>query len=313
MPIAEWQLLRAGIRRPSDSSPLLAAWAELLDQRLDASPGQPYLLRPDGSLDDDVIRYCNSESFRRLALRSQIGYAYDLRAYLSFMELHGVDWRVATGEDLVDYEYWRRQDPGNPQPISAATFTRELAAIRRFYVWQFSQGTVESLAILNDRVPLPDGTIGRAARLRPQPERSSKKRWLTPRQYRRWRDVGLRGLWSGQPAGQLMARVQRPSQSGVRGHPLVERSQIERGRGVAELGGACGVPRQLVQSWTYRHGLPDWRRPGLLAFRRGPEGDRRLPDQRAGRSREQGAAAGAATTISGASRWCRRAWCHRTS
>ena len=193
MPIAEWQLLRAGMRRPSDSSPLLAAWAELLEQRLDASPGQPYLLRPDGSLDDDVIRYCNSESFRRLALRSQIGYAYDLRAYLSFLELRGVDWRVATGEDLVAYEYWRRQDPGNPQPISAATFTRELAAIRRFYVWQFSQGTVESLAILNDRVPLPDGTIGRAARLRPQPERSSKKRWLTPRQYRRWRDVGLRG------------------------------------------------------------------------------------------------------------------------
>ena len=123
-PVGSW----AGIRRPPGSSPLLVAQAELLEQRLlEVAPGQPYLLRPDGSLDDDVIRYCNSESFRRLALRSQIGYAYDLRAYLSFLELRGVDWRVATGEDLVDYEYWRRQDPGNPQPISAATFTRELA------------------------------------------------------------------------------------------------------------------------------------------------------------------------------------------
>ena len=213
------------IRRPSSSSPLLAAWAELLDQRLDASPGQPYLLRPDGSLDDDVIRYCNSESFRRLALRSQIGYAYDLRAYLSFLELHGVDWRVATGDDLVDYEYWRRQDPGNPQPISAATFARELAAIRRFYVWQLSQGTVESLAILNDRVPLPDGTIGRAARLRPQPERSSKKMWLTPRQYRRWRDVGLRGYgvdnlrdssWRGRNASRNRAFADTLWSSGLR-------------------------------------------------------------------------------------------------
>ncbi len=140
-----------------------------------------------------MIRYCNSESFRRLALRSQIGYAYDLRAYLSFLGRHGVDWRHATGDDLVAYEDWRRRHPGNPRPISAATFARELTAVRRFYVWQLRQGAVESLPVLNDRVRLPDGGIGPAARLRPQTERSSKKRWLTPRQYRRWRDVGLRG------------------------------------------------------------------------------------------------------------------------
>ena len=221
----EWTLLRAGMRRPPGSSPLLAAWAELLEQRLDASPGQPYLLRPDGSLDDDVIRYCNSESFRKLALESQLGYAYDLRSYLSFLELHGVDWRVATGDDLVAYDYWRRQDPGNPKPISAATFARELTAIRRFYVWQLSQGTVESLAILNDLVSLPDGTIGRAARLRPQPERSSKKMWLTPRQYRRWRDVGLRGYgvdnlrdssWRGRNASRNRAFADTLWSSGLR-------------------------------------------------------------------------------------------------
>ena len=158
-----------------------------------AERAQPETPKPDRTRDDDVSSYYNSESFRGLALRSQIGYAYDLRAYLSFLELHGVDWRVATGDDLVAYENWRRRDPGNQKTISAATFARESTAIRRFYVWQLSQGTVESLAILNDRVSLPDGTIGRAARLRPRTERSSKKRWLTPRQYRRWRDVGLRG------------------------------------------------------------------------------------------------------------------------
>ncbi len=195
MTIVEWQLLRAGILRPPGSSPLLVAQAELLEQRLlEVAPGQPYLLRPDGSLDDDVIRYCNSESFRRLALRSQIGYAYDLRAYLSFLELHGVDWRVATGDDLADYEYWRRQDPGNPKPISTATFERELAAVRRFYAWQLRQGAVVSVPMLDDWVRLPDGTIGPAARPRPRTERSLEKMWLTPRQYRRWRDVGLRGF-----------------------------------------------------------------------------------------------------------------------
>ena len=190
-----WKLLRAGIDPPpgQSSSPLLAASAELLEQRLlEFAPGQPYLLQPDGSIDDDVFRYCNSESFRGLALKSQLGYAYDLQSYLSFLGESGVDWRHATGEDLVAYEWWRRGDPGNPM-ISAATFARDLTAIRRFYVWQLRQGTVESLPMLNEWVRRPDGTIGPAGRSRPRTERSSKTMWLTPTQYRRWRDVGLRG------------------------------------------------------------------------------------------------------------------------
>ena len=188
-----WKLLRAGIDPPpgQSSSPLLATSAELLEQRLlEFAPGQPYLLQPDGSIDDDVFRYCNSESFRGLALKSQLGYAYDLQSYLSFLGQRGVDWRHATGEDLVAYEWWRR---GNPTPISAATFARDLTAIRRFYVWQLRQGTVESLPMLNEWVRRPDGTIGPAGRSRPRTERSSKTMWLTPTQYRRWRDVGLRG------------------------------------------------------------------------------------------------------------------------
>ena len=190
-----WKLLRAGIDPPpgQSSSPLLAASAELLEQRLlEFAPGQPYLLQPDGSIDDDVFRYCNSESFRGLALKSQLGYAYDLQSYLSFLGESGVDWRHATGEDLVAYEWSRRGDPGNPM-ISAATFARDLTAIRRFYVWQLRQGTVESLPMLNEWVRRPDGTIGPAGRSRPRTERSSKTMWLTPTQYRRWRDMGLRG------------------------------------------------------------------------------------------------------------------------
>ena len=227
MTIVKWQLLRAGIRRPpgqSFSTPD-ASWADLLEQRLDVAPGQPYLLRPDGSLDDDVIRYCNSESFRGLALRSQIGYAYDLRAYLSFLGVRGVDWRHAAGDDLAAYEDSRRRDPSNSTPISAGTFARELTAVRRFYVWQLRQGTLKSVPVLNDLVRLPDGTIGPAARLRPQTERSSKKRWLTPRQYRLWRDVGLRGYgvdnlrdssWRGRNARRNRAFADTLWSSGLR-------------------------------------------------------------------------------------------------
>ena len=239
-----------------------------------------------------MIRYCNSESFRRLALRSQIGYAYDLRAYLSFLGLHGVDWRVATGDDLVAYEYWRRRDPGNPKPISAATFARELAAVRRFYAWQLRQGTVESVPMLNDRVRLPDGTIGPAARLRPRTERSSKKMWLTPRQYRRWRDVGLRGYgvdnlrdssWRGRNASRNRAFADTLWSSGLR---LSEAAALLSWEVPAESPGNSFSRGHVAVPVATGTGS------GLLDFRRGPEGDRRLPDQRASRSRAQGATAG---------------------
>ena len=219
----EWKLRRGGIHGPAgqSSSSLVASWAHLQELRFDIALGHPYLLRPDGSVDDDVIRYCNSESFRRLALKSQIGYAYDLRSYLSFLELRGVNWRVATGDDLVAYEYSRRRDPDNAKPISAATFARELTAVRRFYVWQRRRGTVESVPMLDDWVRLPDGTIGP----RPETERSSKKMWLTPRQYRRWRDVGLRGYgvdnlrdssWGGRNASRNRAFADTLWSSGLR-------------------------------------------------------------------------------------------------
>lgn len=192
----EWKLLRAETDPPPvlSSSPPLGASAELLEARLlELAPGQPYLVRPDGSIDGDVFLYCDSESFRRLAPGSQLGYAHNLRSYLSFLDQRGVDWRHATGEDLVAYERWRRHDPGNPRPISTATYARELTAVRRFYAWQLRHGAVESLPVLEEWVLRPDGTIGPAADARPGTMRSSRPMWLTSTEYRRWRDVGLRG------------------------------------------------------------------------------------------------------------------------
>ena len=84
---------------------------------------------------------------------------------------------------------------------------------------------LKSVPMLNDLVQLPDGTIGPAACLRPQTERSPKKMWLTPRQYRRWRDVGLRGYgvdnlrdssWRGRNASRNRAFADTLWSSGLR-------------------------------------------------------------------------------------------------
>ena len=101
---SEWGLFQAGGGGPSRRLvQRLPADLEDRERALGIRPGQPFLLRPDGSPDLDVLRYFNSASFRRLSLNSQLSYAYDLRVHLSFLSSQGVDWRDATEEHLVDF------------------------------------------------------------------------------------------------------------------------------------------------------------------------------------------------------------------
>ena len=107
---------------------------------LGLSPGQPFLLRPDGEADVDVLAYFFSSSFGLLSEQTQLSYAKDLRIFLSFLEGQGRPWRSASVDDALDYEFWRRRDERNPRRVSASKFAREWAACQRFYVWQQHRG-----------------------------------------------------------------------------------------------------------------------------------------------------------------------------
>ena len=209
----EWGLFQAGGTGGSRRSAQgFLTDLEEREQALGIRPGQPFLLRPDGSPDLDVLLYFNSVSFRRLSLSSQTAYAYDLRLHLSFLSSQGVDWRDATEEHLVAFEYWRRRDERNPRRVGGAKFARELTACRRFYEWQEKRSVIS-------RSPVE------AATLRPSNRRSVRMKWLTPAAYREWCNVGLAGYraddsydesWRGRNASRNVAFAETLWSSGLR-------------------------------------------------------------------------------------------------
>jgi len=225
-----WRLCYATPRsKPSkeQAAGLLAEFLDL-DAREDALSirrGQPFLLGPGGSPDVDVLEFFRSRSFRVLATDSQDSYALDLRLFLSFLSGQGVDWRTATESDLEDFEHWRRRDGGNPRRVSVSKFSRELAAIGKFYGWQQRRGTVGTSPVAMLERDDAAGEITSTPALRPKAVRSIRLKWLTPKAYRRWRDVGLAGYladgtrdakWRGRTDGRNLAMSETLWSSGLR-------------------------------------------------------------------------------------------------
>ncbi len=206
---------------------LLAGFVDLeaREAALSIRPGQPFLLGPDAMPDLDVLEFFRSRSFRVLAADSQDSYALDLRLFLSFLSEQGVDWRNAKESDLEDFEFWRRRDRRNPRRVSVSKFSRELAAIAKFYGWQQRRGVLEGSPVA---MRLREDDRGRGTptpALRPRAVRSIRLKWLTPRAYRRWRDVGLAGYladgtrdtkWRGRTDGRNLAMSEAMWSSGLR-------------------------------------------------------------------------------------------------
>jgi integrase len=174
----------------------------LADAEVEA--GTPFLLSP--LLEYDVIL---NGFFQQLVMKgsaktTQAGYARDLAAFLSFLwsARDGRSWRDATQADHLAYLVWRRRDPDGPR-VAGATWDREVAAVNGFYRWAVRAGHVPSNPIPQvSRRPIPAGMGWRGSRTldeqRPATYSHDSVRerveWLPPQEYRRWRDVGVRGF-----------------------------------------------------------------------------------------------------------------------
>ncbi|MDQ1250009.1 MAG: hypothetical protein QG597_4386 [Actinomycetota bacterium] len=177
----------------------------------------------DGRPDVEVLEFFRSVAFQSLAGGSQESYAPDIQLFLSFLSVQGIDWRAATFEHLADYEFWRRRDQQNTDRVGAATFSRDLAAIKKFYDWQQWRGNV----VVSPVARRKSNSAGDSAstRLKPSAVRSVQLKWLTPRAYKRWRDVGLGGYcgdgrrdatWRGRNDGRNLAFTEVLWSSGLR-------------------------------------------------------------------------------------------------
>lgn len=197
----EWSLYWTSRGRPVSArlAPVLAGWADL-DQREEAAdigPGHPILIDPQYRLDPVLARFLSRSRFAWLAEGTRRAYAKDYRLFFSFLWQSGRYWHEADPDDLLDWEAWRRRDQLPGRGIGGSKWQRELAALRLVYEWAEKEEHIARSPVLVYQVRLRGGGTATVADQAPRDVRSADVKWVTPRTYRLWRDVGLLGYDAG--------------------------------------------------------------------------------------------------------------------
>lgn len=202
-------------------------WADLPEREelLGFRDRQPILVGPDYRVDPRLSEFFRRSRFAVKARGTQESYVLDYRLLFTFLRQRGRNWDQITSEDLESYEYWRRRDRYNPGRIGGAKWGRELAAFRLLYDWAVKHKHMAGSPVVMRRKQLPDGSSVEVPELAPTDTRSYNVKWLTPRAYRMWRDVGLRGYtadnlpdvrWRGRNDGRDAAFADFVLSSGLR-------------------------------------------------------------------------------------------------
>ena len=210
MMLCRWQVRLTPARLPSPGKPHSfvadlpgGEWGDWLVQS-GLRPGTPYLLSPDYVYDVELNEFFQDVRMLASASNTQVGYARDIAGFLTFLwSSRGKrSWRDASESDHLAYLYWRRSDPDGPR-VAASTWNREVAAVNRLYRWAVHVGYLQSSPIpQRSRRPTPveAGWASRRSQDEQRPAtyshsaRRHRIEWLTPVEYRRWRDVGVRGF-----------------------------------------------------------------------------------------------------------------------
>ncbi|WP_230210991.1 site-specific integrase [Streptomyces kaniharaensis] len=141
--------------------------------------------------------YVQSGAFRRHTPETKRNYATDICLFLAFLWARGLAWTQAVERDLEDFEHWRRFAAENPRLIGGSKWNRELAALVGLYAWAARAGHVPRSPVGTRQVLGPYGAVVSAPVARAKDARRSNVHWLTPRAFRRWVEVGLRGQGGG--------------------------------------------------------------------------------------------------------------------
>jgi integrase len=225
----EWRVF--WVPRGADSggvrTGLLEGWHELVvrESELGIAAGDPIFLAPDHRVDPVLGAFGRSSAFRRYTAETKRNYAADIGLLLTFLWSRGRSWHQARARDLEDFEHWRRFAEGNGRRISGTKWDRELAAFTALYRWATSQRLVETHPVAMRQVTGFSGQSVAVAAARAKDARSSNVHWLTPRTWRVWIDVGLRGHvrggvpqagWASRTEDRNVAFVRLLTSSGLR-------------------------------------------------------------------------------------------------
>ncbi len=182
--------VRTGVRRR-----VLAGWEDLRarEDRTGIKAGDPVFLSPDYRVDPLLGLYVRSSGFRSYTAETRRNYATDIALLLTFLWGRGKSWMDAAERDLEDYEHWRRFAAGNPNRVGGSKWDRELAAFASLYRWAAKNGCMTRNPVAMKQVRGRNGEAVTAPAARAKDARPGNVHWLTPRTWRRWIDVGLRG------------------------------------------------------------------------------------------------------------------------
>lgn len=188
-------------------------------------PGDPVFVAPDLRIDPILCRYGKSRRFRAYTVESKRNFSTDLTLLLTFLWSRGLSWLDAHKKDLDDFEDWRRRAPKNPERIGDAKWNRELAAFSGFFKWAKSEGYLTASPVATRRIVDERGAVLDVPVSLAPSGKSAKMHWLTPRTWRLWTDVGLRGHtqagipglgWQGRLEDRNVAFVRLVLSSGLR-------------------------------------------------------------------------------------------------
>ena len=158
--------------------------------------GDAVFVSPDHRIDPGLCRYGQSAVFRKFTTETRRNYAGDLVLLLTFLQSRGRHWTQARDQDLRDFKDWRFRAPQNPGRIGASKSNRELAAFATFFKWAHRNQYVPVSPVAVREAVTVDGTV-REVLEDLEPVRSAAgMHWLTPRSWRLWIDIGLRGQTS---------------------------------------------------------------------------------------------------------------------
>ena len=212
---------------PHGFLPLLDEWTAIdsRERALSIEAGTPILIDPAGRIDPRLAYFLRRSRFAFLAEETKHAYAKDYRLFFTFLHQREKYWDQADHEDIDDYESWRRRSEDNPRRIGGSKWARELAAFKLLYGWAVAVGHIDRSPVLTHTVRRRDGTVMEVANNRPKDVRASNVKWLTPRTFRLWRDIGLRGYtaaglpqpgWRGRNDGRNAAFADLLFDSGLR-------------------------------------------------------------------------------------------------
>ncbi len=177
-----WRVYRYELQRHWGPLPdLVAGLVPDLDSWVAANGGREgvrFLLGPDGFPDLRVNAFFASAKMRNRSELTNRDYARGVCLWLNFLTVHGRHWWEACEDDVEEFQFWRMTDPANAGRVQATTFSKDLAACKKFHKWAATRYQVTD--------PFADAEPPRA-------KRHASVKWLDPAGFARWRDLGLRG------------------------------------------------------------------------------------------------------------------------